>query len=197
MPPDWRPPTLATARLVVRPFDEADAGPLFPLAANPKVTRYTLWPAHQTIDDTLVFVREYARSRYAEGVPEPMAVCPTADPDRKPVGAVGAFWASQPHRTMELGYWIGEPYWGMGYTAEACAAVLDHAFRTYAPVRIQARVIAGNAASERVLAKLGFRYEGTLRASLVRRGTVEDVAFFSRLKSEWECERPPAAAGGR
>lgn len=186
MPPDWRPPTLETARLVLRPFADADAGPLFPLASNPAVTRYTLWEAHRTTDDTLVFVGDYARSRYAEGVPEPLAVCFKADPQRKPVGAVGVFWASQPNRAMELGYWLGEPFWGQGLTAEACRVVLDHAFATYAPVRIQARVIAGNDASGRVLEKLGFREEGTLRSALVRRGQVEDVRMFSRLKAEWE-----------
>lgn len=184
MPPDWRPPTLATPRLVLRPFADADADPLFPLAANPNVTRFTLWEAHRTADDTLVFVGDYARSRYAEGVPEPLAVCLKDDPT--PVGAVGVFWASQPNRTMELGYWLGEPFWGRGYTAEACRAVLDHAFATYAPTRIQARVIAGNDASARVLAKLGFREEGTLRSALVRRGKVEDVRMFARLKTEWE-----------
>lgn len=193
MPPDWRPPTLETARLVLRPFTPADAEPLFPLAANPAVTRFTLWEAHRTVEDTRVFVNEYARSRYAEGVPEPIAIC-FKDDAARPVGAVGVFWASQANRAMELGYWIGEPFWGRGLVAEACAAVLDHAFRTFAPVRVQARVIAGNDASARVLTKLGFVSEGTLRASLVRRGAVEDVAVYSRLKREWE--DPAAGAAG-
>ena len=49
---------------------------------------------------------------------------------------------------------------------------------------MQARVIAGNDASVRVLRKLGFRYEGTLRSFLYRRGQFEDVMFFSLLRSE-------------
>lgn len=191
MPPDWRPPTFQTDRLVLRPFEEADAAAVFALAANPAVTRYTLWDAHQSIADTLVFVRDYARSRYAEGVPEPYAVCPKDDPEGRPAGAVGVFWASQPHRTMELGYWLGEPFWGRGLTAEACRALIDHAFETYGPERLQARVIAGNDASARVLAKLGFQPEGTLRSSLYRRGRVEDVHFFSLLKAEWSGRCPP------
>ncbi len=185
MPPDWRPPTFETPRLVVRPFEEADAGPLFPLASNPAVTRYTLWEHHVTVADTRVFVCDYARSRYAEGVPEPYAICLKDDPRGWPVGAVGVFWASQSNRTMELGYWLGEPFWGKGYTAEACRPVLDHAFAAYAPLRVQARVIAGNDPSARVLGKLGFAYEGTLRAALFRRGRSEDVHVYSRLKAEW------------
>jgi ribosomal-protein-alanine N-acetyltransferase len=180
--PEWRPPTLETDRLVLRAFEEADAEPLFPHAANPNVTRFTLWDYHKTINDTFNFVRDYARCRYLEGVPEPYAICLKDDP--QPVGALGCFWASQPNRTMELGYWIGERFWNKGLVVEACRAVLAHAFAACGPERIQARVIAGNEPSVRVLAKLGFRYEGTLRSSLFRRGNFEDVRFFSLLRSE-------------
>ena len=71
---------------------------------------------------------------------------------------------------MELGYWIAEPFWGQGLAVEACRAVVTHAFRQVQPERMQARVIAGNDASRRVLEKLGFHYEGTLRAALVSPG---------------------------
>jgi ribosomal-protein-alanine N-acetyltransferase len=68
------------------------------------------------------------------------------------------------------------------------------AFRQFGPQRMQARVIEGNAASCRVLEKLGFRYEGTLRASLLRRGKFEDVLFYSLLRSEWK-EDPGGVPG--
>ncbi len=197
MPPDWRPPTLETARLVLRPFEDADAEPLFPLAANPVVTRFTLWEHHQTLADTRVFVCDYARSRYAEGVPEPLAVCLKADPRRWPVGAVGVFWASQPNRTMELGYWLGELVWGQGYAAEACRAAVAHAFSAFAVERVQARVIVGNDASGRVLEKLGFREEGTLRGCLYRRGKQEDVRVFAALRGEWPGGSPGTVVPGR
>ena len=86
---------------------------------------------------------------------------------------------------MELGYWLAEPFWGKGYTVEACRAVLNFAFAEYVPERMQARVIDGNTASERVLTKLGFRHEGMLRRSLLRRGKFEDVRMYSLLRDEW------------
>ena len=85
---------------------------------------------------------------------------------------------------MELGYWVGEQYWGQGLAVEASRAVVAHAFEVCGPERLQARVIAGNEPSVRVLEKLGFRYEGTLRASLLRRGNFEDVMYFALLRSE-------------
>jgi ribosomal-protein-alanine N-acetyltransferase len=188
MPFDWRPPTLTTPRLVLRAFEESDAAALFPHAANPAVTRFTLWDHHRTLDDTLMFVRDYARSRYAEGVPEPYAITLADDPAGRPVGALGCFWASVPNRTMELGYWLAEPFWGRGLVAEACRAVVSHSFATCDPERMQARVIVGNAASVRVLEKIGFRYEGTWRSGLFRRGRFEDVMFFAVLKGEWTNE---------
>ncbi|MBX9628652.1 MAG: GNAT family N-acetyltransferase [Gemmataceae bacterium] len=185
MPPDWRPLTLSTDRLVLRPFAEADAPALFPLAANPAVTRFTLWEHHKTLDDTLVFVRDYAQSRYMEGTPEPYAITFRDDPKGEPVGAVGCFWASRPNGGMELGYWLAEPYWGRGLVVEACRAVVSEAFAACHPQRVQARVIAGNDPSRRVLDKLGFRHEGTLRSSLFRRGRYEDVLMYSVLRGEW------------
>lgn len=182
-PLDWRPPTLTTERLTLRAFTDVDAEPLFEHAKNPNVTRFTLWDAHKSIDDTYIFLHDYALLRYREGMPEPYAI--TINPDLRPVGALGCFWAAQVHKTMELGYWLAEPFWGKGYVVEACRAVLALVFREYKPERLQARVIEGNEASARVLAKLGFHEEGTLRKFLFRRGKQEDVRMFSMLREEW------------
>jgi ribosomal-protein-alanine N-acetyltransferase len=191
MPPDWRPPVLTTERLTLRPFVEADAGPLFVHASNPNATRFTLWEHHKTIDETLAFVRDYALCRYREGVAEPYAI--TLTPDlANPIGSCGCFWSSQPNKAMELGYWIAEPYWGRGLAPEACRALLEFAFGEFQPERIQARVISGNVASTRVLAKLGFHYEGTLRRALLRRGVQEDVLIFALLRDEWLNGEPGA-----
>ena len=96
MPPDWRPPTLTTPRLVLRPFCDADAEPLFEYAKNPRVTRFTLWKAHKTVAETMVFVHDYALARYREGVPELLSLSLAFVPDAHlpdlvaPVGEVAA-----------------------------------------------------------------------------------------------------------
>lgn len=183
MPFDWRPPTLTTPRLVLRPFTEADAAPLFEYACNPNVTRFTLWDAHRTISETLSFVGDYALLRYREGMPEPYAISLT--PDSTPIGSCGCFWTSFANHEMELGYWIGEPYWGKGLAAEACRVLVEHVFREFCVERLQARVIAGNIASSRVLGKLGFRFEGRLRSALFRRDKFEDLLIYSLLRDDF------------
>jgi [ribosomal protein S5]-alanine N-acetyltransferase len=193
MPPDWRPPILNTPRLTLRPFTEADAETLFPLANNPNVTRFTLWDYHKTVEETIAFVRDYALLRYREGTTEPYAI--TLVPDPRPIGACGCFWASQPNRTMELGYWVAEAFWGKGIAVEASRACVERAFQDTEARRMQARVIAGNAASCRVLEKLGFRYEGTHREALFRRGNFEDVMIYAVLREEWVKNPAPPRTG--
>jgi ribosomal-protein-alanine N-acetyltransferase len=184
MPPEWRPPNLATPRLVLRPFTEADAETVFAHAKNPNVTRFTLWDHHKSLADSLAFVHDYALHRYREGTPEPYAITIATDV-ANPIGACGCFWTSHPNRTMELGYWIAEPFWGQGIAVEACRVLLNYVFADIQPERIQARVIVGNDASRRVLDKLGFCHEGTLRRALLRRDEFEDVMMYAVLRNEW------------
>jgi ribosomal-protein-alanine N-acetyltransferase len=182
---DWTPPILETERLLLRPVTKDDAQAVFDYASNPNVTRFTIFETHRTIDDSRWFVNDYVRSRYSCKEPDPFAITFIEDPVRM-VGALGAHWVSQPNGTMEMGYAIAEPYWGQGLIVEAGTALIRFVFTEYAVERLQARVIAGNDASERVLAKLGFTREGVLRSSLFRRGRSHDLIMYSLLRREWE-----------
>lgn len=184
---DWTPPTLETDRLILRPVTEADAPAIFAYASNPAVTRFTLFETHQSIDDSRWFITEYARSHYAGQEPEPYAIVLKADPQRTMIGSLGAHWVSQANATMEFGYALAEPYWGQGLMVEAATALMGFVFAEYAVERLQARVVVGNDASERVLQKLGFTKEGVLRRSLLRRAQWWDLAIHSLLRSEWDC----------
>jgi len=187
----WTPPTIETERLVLRPVTPGDATAVFLYASNPNLTRFTLFETHQTIDDSRWFVNDYVHSRYVNREPDPLAIVVKGDPLGAMVGAIGAHWASQPNGTMEMGYSIAEPYWGRGLVTEAAAAVTRQVFTEYAVERLQARVIAGNDASERVLQKLGFTREGVLRSLILRRGRCVDVIMYSLLRSEWESASLP------
>jgi ribosomal-protein-alanine N-acetyltransferase len=180
----WLPPTLETERLILRAVTEADADAMFAACSNPALTRFTLFDTHRTPDDSLSFVRDYAAGSYLEMIPDPFAVTLKHDPDPRLVGCVGCHWASRPNCVMELGYWLAEHLWGRGLAAEAAAAAVRFAFDHYPAERIQARVIVGNTGSARVLEKAGFRYEGTHRSALYRRGRFEDLMMFARLRTD-------------
>ena len=182
----WRPPTLETGRLILRPVTDDDATAVFLYASNPNLTRFTLFETHQTLEDSRWFVNIYAHSRYMCKEPDPLGIVIKNDPVGTVVGALGAHWVSQPNGTMELGYSIAETFWGQGYIPEACQALIDYLFRECAVERLQARVVVGNDASDRVLEKLGFTKEGVLRSLVFRRGAWLDIAMWSLLRFDWQ-----------
>jgi ribosomal-protein-alanine N-acetyltransferase len=93
----------------------------FAYAKNPNVSRFTLWEAHRTFEDSVNYIRDYAFSRYAKGVPEPLAIVLKDNPSRV-IGTVGCFWVSKAAKSMELAYAIAEEFWGRG-SDEICAVL--------------------------------------------------------------------------
>jgi len=81
--------------------------------------------------------------------------------------------------SAEIGYWIGEPFWGRGIATEALVAVTGHAMETHGLTRVYALPFAGNVASCRVLEKAGYVLEGRLRRSAIKDGRVTDQLQFA------------------
>ena len=103
----------------------------------------------------------------------------------KAAGAISLRFESDVHRlTAELGYWLAEPFWGRGIMSEAVAALVEHAFRTFALRRIFASVYANNPASARVLEKAGFVFEGRMRQNVIKEGEILDSLLYAKLREE-------------
>ena len=101
------------------------------------------------------------------------------------IGSIGIFRQGNIHRqTAELGYYIAEEYWGKGIMAEAVKQICEYVFGNSDIIRIYAEPFAYNIASCRVLEKVGFQYEGTLRSNAVKNGKVIDMEMYSLLKAE-------------
>ena len=104
--------------------------------------------------------------------------------DGNVIGSVGVFRQENIHRfTAELGYYIAEPYWGMGIMTEAVRRVCAFIFENTDIVRIFAHPYAHNRASCRVLEKAGFQFEGTLRQNAFKNSQVMDMELYAKLKS--------------
>ena len=100
-------------------------------------------------------------------------------------------------RTLELGYWIGEPFWGEGYATEAAHAVIDMAFRTRDVERIDARCRVTNAASRRVIQKCGFQYHGNGMVSSLALGGSVPAEWYRLDRKTWLSLKSWAGAGDR
>lgn len=81
--------------------------------------------------------------------------------------------------SAEIGYWIGEPFWGRGITTEALVAVTALAIERHGLTRVYALPFAWNAASCRVLEKAGFVVEARLRRSAVKDGKITDQIQYA------------------
>ncbi len=98
------------------------------------------------------------------------------------VGGIGMKLGQDVHRhSAEIGFWLGEPYWGRGIMSEAVPAFSDHAFERFDLVRLFAAVFEWNPASMRVLEKAGFRREGCLRKSVYKDGRMIDTVLYARV----------------
>jgi len=89
------------------------------------------------------------------------------------------------HQRGELGYWIGQPYWGSGLATEAVTALLRFAFEDLELNRVQASYLPRNPASGRVLEKVGMQREGLHRERYRKGERFEDVVECAILASEW------------
>jgi len=84
-------------------------------------------------------------------------------------------------RSAELGYWLGEPYWGRGIMTEAVSAFAPYAMAHFALIRVYAYADVGNSGSMRVLEKAGFLREGITRASAFKYGKAVDRVLYARV----------------
>ncbi len=99
------------------------------------------------------------------------------------VGGIG--FTLQPdvgHRSAEIGYWLGEDFWGRGITTDALKAVTDYAFATFDICRLFAHVFEWNGASARVLEKAGYSFEGRLRKSVTKDGKMIDQLMYAVIR---------------
>ncbi|WP_029284703.1 GNAT family N-acetyltransferase [Pedobacter sp. R20-19] len=89
------------------------------------------------------------------------------------------------HRmNAEIGYWIGEEYWGKDYATEAVKLLVKFAFEKRDIFRVYAYIYDFNKASMRVLEKSGFRKEAILHSSVIKEGKLTDEHLYSILKQQ-------------
>lgn len=184
-------PTLPTARLRLRPFDDADANDLFALHSSAHVLRYWDSPPWRERGRAERFITA-CRRMAADGTGVRLAVDRASD---------GAFlgWCcldrwNPDYRSAALGYCFAEAAWGHGYATEAARGLLRWAFDALDLNRVQAETDTRNLASARVLEKLGFVREGTLREDCVVNGDVSDSWVYGLIRREWQPSSDPALA---
>ncbi len=106
--------------------------------------------------------------------------------NKKIIGIIGLTNINYNNKNAEIGYWLGKKYWGKGIMKEAIKLILKFGFKKLKLVRIYARVMHPNIASAKLLEKSGFKYEGRMRKTTLKKGKWMDDLKYSILNSEFK-----------
>ncbi len=169
--------------VLLRKWRSEDAPAIARLADNPKVSANLrdVFPYPYTLQDAV----DYAA--FCIGADEEKQWIRMIEVDGQPAGSVTLTLGGDVYRrSAELGYWLGEPYWGRGAMTQAVRAACREAFARWDIVRIYAEPFARNAASRRVLEKAGFTLEGVMRAGVCKRGEILDYCMYALLRQDAE-----------
>lgn len=173
----WVRSQIKTERLLMRPWQKGDEGSLVALANNRNIwiNLRDIFPLPYTLQEADRWIRICNESPFHHN----FAVLN----QEQLIGGIGLLRMGDVYRkTAEIGYWIGEPFWGTGFATEAVQAVTDWAFLNFDLYRIQAGVFEWNPASMRVLKKSGYHLEAKLQKAIHKDGKLIDEWMWVRLR---------------
>jgi RimJ/RimL family protein N-acetyltransferase len=175
-------PTLEAPRVRLRALADRDVDALFAIFSDEAMMRY--W-------STLPMKVRAEAEKYLAGIRAGSADGSLLQwgierkDDGEVLGTCTLFSFHRASMRAEIGYCLRSPWWGRGYMGEALPALIDHAFGTLGLRRLEADVDPANAASLRILERMGFTREGLLRERWDVGGVIGDTVFLGLLAREW------------
>jgi len=165
------------SRCRLRPFRDGDQASIVRYANNRRVwlNLRDAFPHPYTRSDAEAWVRRVA----GQAPPTQLGI----EVAGEVVGSIGLTLQEDVHRrSAEIGYWLGEPFWGRGLMSEAVPAFTAYALATFDVCRLYATVFEWNPGSARVLEKAGYSLEGRLRKSVIKDGKTIDQLLFAYVR---------------
>ncbi|WP_045689806.1 GNAT family N-acetyltransferase [Hymenobacter sp. AT01-02] len=163
----------------LRPWTLTDLPSLVRYANNPAIARF--------MNDQFPHPYTEEAGRYFIGLAsgEEVAHLFAIEVEGEAVGGIGVHPRSAIERkNAELGYWLGEPFWGRGIITQAITRMVDYAFQTFDINRIFARPFGTNGASQRVLEKAGFALEARFAQTFFKNGEYHDELVYALRRRE-------------
>ena len=173
---------LTGKKVNLRPLRSSDLDSLCEHARDREISRFTFVPHPYRPDHARRFL-EYSRVQARKEIGMHFGIEERST--GRIIGVVGIEGIDRHNRKAEIGYWLGKKYWRQGIAFEAVSLVLKYLFGTLRMKRVYAHVFPGNTASERLLLRLGFQFEGMERASRFRRGRWMDCILYAILREEY------------
>lgn len=184
------PTQIDTPRLVLRLVRASDLPDLLAVNGDEEVTRYLPYAAWKSLADGAAWFERMAKIS-ATGAALQFVI--VEKESARAIGTCLLFRYDAASARAEIGYVMGRASWRRGFTHEALSALITHAFRGCELRRLEAEVDPGNVPSNRLLLKLGFTREGTLRERWVSKGVTTDSNLHGLLSREWRGRASPGS----
>ena len=169
---------MKSASVNLRRWQLSDASRLCELANNENIARYMrdAFPSPYTQEDALAFIHKTQTDPHFNHVR-------AIDYENRPVGSIGIFQDMDIYRfNYEIGYWLGEAYWGQGIMSAALQQMVAYAFSETEAHRLYAGVFEHNKGSARILEKNGFRLVGVAEKKVYKQGEFLNEFLYERIK---------------
>jgi [ribosomal protein S5]-alanine N-acetyltransferase len=173
-------PVLHQGPVLLRQIQLSDQMAVFRGLSHPDVIRYYGVEYHSFADTRAQM--DWYRDTLRQGSGIWWAITTVAAGEL--IGTCGLYNIQPQHHKAELGYWLLPPYWGQGLMRPSLEAVTDYGFQLLGLHRIEAYVETENAASARLLQKLDFLHEGTLRDAEIKHGRFISLDIYARLRQQ-------------
>jgi len=171
--------------LLLRPLRMSDVSAMHILSNDVEVSANLADMPYPYPREAAVGTVEAMQNLAARGEAFAFALIPQDSESKELVGVIYLV-VNSGNQHGELIYWIGKPYWGLGYATEAVRAIIIFAFNRLKLHRVYASVFQQNMASSRVLQKAGMQYEGMLREHILKNGQFMDVLCYGFLREEFK-----------
>lgn len=170
---------ISTAEFVLREWENDDSEELALIANNKKIydnLRDAL-PHPYEIEDAKSYISFMRANQKDVGL--------AIEVDGQLAGSIGAFFKDDVYRkNAEIGYYLGEDYWGKGIMTKAIQSLTQYVFENHDVIRIYAEPFARNIGSRRALEKAGFILEGVLKKSVIKNNIIEDSCIYALIKED-------------
>lgn len=173
---------IETERLILRPYTIDDSEAMYQnWARSENVTRYLTWPPHSSVEATRTLLSIW-EANYQDPTTYHWGIVLMGTDEV--IGDISVVHMNEKTLNAELGWCLGEAWWGRGIMPEAALAVRDYLFDTVGFNRVEARHDKNNPKSGRVMQKIGMLYEGTRRAAGLNNQGICDVVLYGILRDD-------------
>ncbi|AOV07742.1 GNAT family N-acetyltransferase [Sporosarcina ureilytica] len=175
---------LVTDRLLLKPYKHEFADVIYLVVSQAEIADTMITIPHPYPKEVVYKWIDYLHRSAKEGTAFEFAIFLKEYPD-KYIGNCGLVSISNSHQKAEIAYFIDKNEWGKGYATEVAYSMISYGFEKLGLERIYGHCMSRNPASRKVMEKVGFQFEGTLRHDVKKGEVFEDLDLLGMIRTDY------------